>query len=319
MSENKSRMSFGKLYSKFGIYIILLVMIIVLSIVSPFFFSRSNIINVLRQATINGTLALGVTLIIITGGIDLSVGGIMAFAGVIATSFAHTENALPLGIVILIGILVGTVFGALNGVLVSFTKITPFIVTLGVESIVRGLCLIYTHGSPVTDLDPGYKSFGQGTFLGIPILIYVFTLVTVITFIILHSLKFGRHILSVGGNEMAARVSGINVKKTKLLVYMYAGALYGLVGVMLASRTNAATPNAGTGYELDAISAVVIGGTSMSGGKGTIPGTIVGVLILGILSNGMDILNVSSYIQQVIKGVIIIGAVMIDQAKNKSA
>lgn len=315
--KKKSPRSFMDIYQRYGIYIILLLMIVILSVLSDNFFTKGNVINILRQITVNGIMTLGVTMILITGGIDLSVGGIMALAGVYATSFAHTEGGLPMGLVLLIGLGVGGFFGLVNGLIVSYTNVSPFIVTLGMESITRGLCLLYTQGSPVTDLMPSFKVLGQSYTLGIPNQIYVYILMVVLAYILLHELKFGRHVFAVGGNETAAKVSGIHVRKVKTLVYLYAGVLYGLVGVMLASRTNAATPNAGMGYELSAISAAVIGGVSINGGKGTIFGAVAGVFIIGILGNGMDILNISSYIQQIIKGIIIIGAVCIDQARPR--
>lgn len=317
MKEKKRSLQFMNIYQKYGIYIILLAMVVVLSLLSKNFFTAGNIINVLRQITINGIMTLGVSMILITGGIDLSVGGIMALAGVYATSFAHMDSTMPMAVVLLIGIGVGGLFGLINGFIVSYTNVSAFIVTLGMESITRGLCLLYTKGSPVTDLMPSFKVLGQGQTFGVPNQIYIFALMTIVTYILLHRLKFGRHVFAIGGNEMAAKVSGINVKKVKTLVYLYAGLLYGLVGVILASRTNAATPNAGSGYELSAISAAVIGGVSINGGKGSILGAIVGVFIIGILSNGMDILSISSYIQQIITGIIIIGAVCIDQARPK--
>ncbi len=317
MKQKTGQINFMQIYQKYGIYIILLVMIIVLSFLSDNFFTSGNIINVLRQITVNGIMTLGVTMILVTGGIDLSVGGIMALAGVYATSFARADSSVPMAVVLLIGIAVGGLFGLMNGLIISYTNISPFIVTLGMESITRGLCLIYTQGSPVTDLMPSFKVLGQGYTFGIPNQIYVFLLMIILSYIILHKVRFGRHVFAIGGNETAAKVSGIAVKRVKTTVYLYAGLLYGLVGVMLASRTNAATPNAGTGYELDAISAAVIGGVSINGGKGGILGAIVGVFIIGILSNGMDILNISSYIQQIITGVIIIGAVCIDQFRPK--
>ena len=317
MQKGRYQNNFMTIYQKYGIYIILLVMIIILSFLSDNFFTSGNIINVLRQITVNGIMTLGVTMILITGGIDLSVGGIMALAGVYATSFAHVGSTMPMAVVLMIGIGVGALFGLINGLIISHTNVSAFIVTLGMESITRGLCLLYTKGSPVTDLMPTYKVLGQGYILGVPNQVYVYILIGILTYILLHRLRFGRHVFAIGGNETAAKVSGINVKKVKTLVYFYSGALYGLVGVILASRTNAATPNAGMGYELSAISAAVIGGVSINGGKGSVLGAIVGVFIIGILSNGMDILNISSYIQQIITGIIIIAAVCIDQARPK--
>jgi len=300
-------------FSSYGIYFVLILMVGILSIISPAFFTVQNIINVLRQISINGILAIGVTLIIVTGGIDLSLGSILALAGVVATNHAHPEPYYPLALIILMGIAVGALCGLVNGSIVAYSRVSPFIVTLGMMTVARGVTFVYTDGRPIIKLTKEYQYIGQGVFLGIPLPIYILLFIGIVGFVILHKSKYGRHIYAIGGNEMAAKVSGINVARIKLFVYTFAGALCGLAGIMLASRTNAATPNAGSGYELDAIAAAVLGGTSTSGGRGTIYGTIVGVLIMGVLSNGLDILNVSSYIQQIVKGVIIVGAVWVDQ------
>lgn len=307
----------GRLLSQYAICLVLLCMIVFLALFTNSFFTVQNIINVLRQVSINGVMAMGVTLIIVTGGIDLSLGSMLAFAGVVATSFAHPEPHCPLIIIILVGIVVGGICGMTNGFLVAHLKIPAFIATLGMTTVARGAALVYSDGRPIIDLSPSFKQFGQGSLLGVPVPIYVFVAVIILSVILLHKTRFGRYIYAIGGNQEAAKASGVNIKAVLFSVYAFAGILCGVAGVMLASRTGAGAPNAGSGYELDAIAAAVLGGTSTSGGKGTIVGTIAGILIMGILSNGLDILNVSSYIQQIIKGVIIVGAVLLDQINKK--
>ncbi len=314
----KEKKNIGKFFNKYGIYFVLLAMIIVLSLLSSSFLTVTNMLNILRQVSISGIIAVGMTMVLVTGGIDLSVGSVMALAGVIATTFAHPEPHYPLVFVIILGLVVGGVCGVINGSIVAFTGVNPFIVTMGMMTIARGATLLYTNGRPITDLSESFTFLGRGTVGIVAVPIIIFVVVCIISILVLHKMKVGRHIFAVGGNEQAAKVSGINVVKVKLFVYIYGGVLCGLAGMLLASRTNAAAPNAADGYELDAIAAAVIGGTSTSGGRGGIYGTIVGALIMVVLSNGLDILNVSSYIQQIVKGIIIIGAVCIDQINKKS-
>ena len=309
--------SIGKVLNKYGIYLVLLLMVVFLSFMSSTFFTASNLLNILRQVSISGILAMGMTFILITGGIDLSIGSVLALAGVMGATFAHEDPHYPVIVAIVVGIGVGLICGLVNGLLVSKTTINPFIVTMGMMTIARGLALLYTNGRPVTGQSASFSFLGRGQVGPVTFPIVVFVLVCIASIIILHKSRLGKYIFAVGGNEQSAIVSGINASKIKLFVYLYGGALVGLAGLLLAARTNAATPNAGEGYELDAIAAGVIGGTSTSGGKGGVYGTIVGALIMTILSNGMDILNVSSYIQQIVKGIIIIGAVFVDQMNKK--
>lgn len=298
--------------SKYAIYAVLLAMIVVLSIGTESFLTTRNILNVLRQISMNAILAFGMTYVIISDGIDLSVGSTIALAGVLAANFAHPDQyplLLPIAVALGVGILVGLI----NGVIIAYTGIPAFIVTLGMCQIARGAAFIYTDGFSVIDLSESFKFVGQGTLLGIPFPVYLLLFCGIVAYICLHRTKFGRHIYAVGGNEGAARVSGINVRKTRILVYTICGLCAGIVSLILTARTNSANPNAADGYELDAIAAAVIGGTSMSGGKGLILGTITGALIIGIMNNGLDLFNISSYAQQVVKGAIIIGAVLIDR------
>jgi len=301
----------SSLLAKYGIYIAFAVLIAVLSISSDSFLSVRNILNVLRQSSMNGIIAVGMTFVIITGGIDLSVGSIVALSAVTATSLAH-PNSGPLFLPIAVGIGVGMVAGFLNGAIISFGSIAPFIVTLGMMTIARGAALVYSGGRPIINLTDAYNSVGGGYLLGIPIPAYLFLGVALLGVFILSFNRFGRHVYAVGGNELAARVSGLNINAIKIGVYSLSGMFAGFAGVVLSSRVMTGSPVAGVGYELDAIAAVVIGGTSLSGGIGSIQGTIIGALIIGFMNNGLDLLNVSSYYQQIVKGVIIIAAVLLD-------
>lgn len=304
-----------KIFSAYSLYILLLVLVIVVSVLNTNFLSAQNIKNIFQQVSINGILAVGMTFVIITGGIDLSVGSLLGFSGVIAASLV-SGGGNPL-LAVLAGIAAGLVFGVVNGVLVSYAKIVPFIVTLGMLSIARGFTNVYTHGSPIIKLNKAFTALGQSSVLGIGLPVWIFVCMLLVGYVLLHTTKLGRYTLAVGGNESAAKTSGINTAKIKMFAYTFTGFCCGLAGILMTAKTNAGAPNAGTGYELDAIAAAIIGGTSPSGGKGSIFGTLLGVLIFGIIQNALDILNVSSYIQQVIKGLIIIGAVWADKANRR--
>ena len=298
--------------SKYGIFIALIVICIMLSIATPYFFTTQNIIIVLRQVSINGILAIGVTFVIIAGGIDLSLGSVLALTGVVAASFAH-PGTYALVVPVMLGILTGVIIGAINGLTITLGKVAPFIVTLGMMTIARGLALVWSDGRPVTNLSPAFNYIGGGDLLHIPVPILLFVLVIIVSAVILNYTRIGRYIYAVGGNENAARASGIRVSGVKLFAYIMCSGLAGLAGIILASRITTGQPNAGIAYELDAIAAVVIGGTSLLGGRGSIAGTVIGVLIIGVINNGLDLLNVTSYYQQIIKGVIIVGAVLLDR------
>lgn len=303
---------------KYGVYFVLLLLIIILSLLTDTFFTGRNALNVLRQISMNSILAFGMTFVIVSDGIDLSVASTVALAGVLASDLAHPGQGYPLILPIVVAIGIGAVIGVINGLIISRTGVPAFIVTLGLQQIARGVSFIYTDGRSIIDISDSYQYIGQGDLLGIPFPIYLLIGILIISYILLQRTKFGRYVYAVGGNSMAAKVSGIRVAKIKTIVYVISGICAGIVGLILSSRTGSGNPNAGMSYELDAIAATVIGGTSMSGGKGTILGTLVGALIIGILNNGLDLINVSSYVQQVVKGVIIIGAVLIDRAhENK--
>lgn len=297
---------------KFKVFFAFILICVLLSVSTPNFLTLQNLIIVLRQISLNGILAVAVTFVIIAGGIDLSLGSVVALSGVAAASFAHPDT-YPVILPIIIGILTGLVIGLFNGLVITKAKVAPFIVTLGMMTIARGLALVISNGRPVSNLSKSFNFIGGGDLFHIPVPILIFTAVVIISAVILNNTKEGRYIYAVGGNENAARASGINVGSVKLFTYIICSGLAGLAGVVLASRITTGQPNAGVAYELDAIAAVVIGGSSLSGGIGTITGTVIGALIIGVINNGLDLMNISSYYQQIIKGLIIIGAVLIDR------
>lgn len=288
---------------------------LVLSIVSPHFMTLTNMMNVLRQISINGILAIGMTLVCLTGGIDLSVGSILAFSGIIAAGLLRDTN-LPYVVIILAAVGIGAVLGLYNGYFVAYWNAAPFVVTLSMMTIARGMTYVYSDGRPISNLPSDFLIIGKGSFLGLPIPFFILMVVFILTSILLTKLKFGRYIYAVGGNENAAMVSGVNVKRIKMLVYVLSGVTCGIAAIILTARVSAGLPTAGESYELDAIAATVIGGTSLSGGRGRLWGTIVGAILLGIVNNGLDLLNVSSFYQQIVKGLIILGAILIDSKRK---
>ncbi len=282
-------------------------------ILSPNAFARpANLINILKQASINGILATGMMFVIISGGIDLSVGSIVALSGVVAASYAH-PGEYPLIVPIILALAVGAIVGLVNGAGVAYGGLPPFIITLGTMTIVRGVALIAANGQPVFNVTKEFEATAGGfVFERIPNLVVYYVVITIVLAFVLTRTVFGRRVYAVGGNETAARVSGISVEKIKLAVYTLSGFLAGIAGFLLASRIISGNPTSGQAYELDAIAAVVIGGVSMSGGSGKWYGTVIGALMIAIISNGLDILNVSSHFQLIIKGLIIIVAVLVD-------
>ncbi len=300
------------LLSRYGIYGAFVLLVVGMAMASPHFLTPVNMVNILLQTSVNGIIAIGMTLVIITAGIDLSVGSIVALSAVVAASFAH-PGGYPLIVAILAGIGVGLAVGLVNGLLIAKKGLAPFIVTLATMTAARGLALVYTSGRPVINLTGSYDFIGGGSLLGVPLPVVLFALTIAAGVFFLHFTRFGRYVFAVGGNEMAARVSGINTHRILIAVYAITGALSGLAGIILSSRVMSASPAGGAGYELDAIAAVVIGGTSLFGGIGSIAGTVVGVLIIGVMNNGLDMLNVSSYWQLVAKGAIILLAVLLDR------
>jgi ribose/xylose/arabinose/galactoside ABC-type transport system permease subunit len=306
----------GAFFSRYGIYFAFVLLAGILCITSPPFRTLSNVENILQQIPVNGILAIGMTLVIITAGIDLSVGSVLALSAVVATSFAHTDTHLLI-VPIMLGVLTGLVCGIVNGVLIAKNRLAPFIVTLGMMTVARGLALVYTSGRPIINLSDTYDEIGDGSLGAIPIPAIIFFVVVLLGVFVLHYTRFGRYVYAVGGNELAAKVSGVNTDRVLIGVYALAGALAGLAGIVSSARVMSGSPTVGTGYELDAIAAVVIGGTSLSGGIGSIAGTIVGVLIIGVMNNGLDLLNVSPYWQEIVKGVIIVLAVLLDKKSKR--
>ncbi len=304
-----------------GIVIVFVVILAILMILSPNAFARpANLINIFKQASINGILAMGMMFVIISGGIDLSVGSTVALTGVVAASFAH-PGEYALIVPIILSLVIGLFIGWLNGVGVTYGGIPPFIVTLGMMTIIRGVALIVSGGAPVFGVTDQFENIaGAFLFDRIPLLVVYFIAITIISAYILTKSVFGRRVYAIGGNETSAGFSGINVRKIRISVFMISGLLAGFAGLLLASRTVSGIPTAGQSYELDAIAAVIIGGVSMSGGSGRWYGTIIGALLIAVIGNGLDILNVSSHFQLVIKGAIIIIAVLLDvKSKGKTA
>lgn len=300
-----------------GILIAFIAIIIFLIVLSPDAFAKpSNLINIVKQASINGILACGMMFVIISGGIDLSVGSTAALAGVMAAHFSH-PGGYPLIVPILIALAVGALVGLVNGIGVAYGEIPPFIITLGTMTAVRGVSLIASGGAPVFNVSKSFEYVASGFAFGIPLLAIYFGAIVLISAFLLTQTVFGRRVYMIGGNEVAAKVSGIHVKRMKIFVYMVAGTLAGFAGMLLASRTVSGSPTAGNGYELDAIAAVIIGGISMAGGAGKWYGTVIGALMIAVIGNGLDILGVSSHYQLIIKGAIIVFAVLID-IKSKS-
>lgn len=295
--------------------IALVLICIALSFFSPHFMTFGNLITVARQISLNGILAVGVTFVLLTGGVDLSLGSLVALTGVVAAGFAHPGD-YPLFVPVIAGILAGLACGMVNGVVITQGKIAPFIVTLGMMTVARGLALVISGGKPVSNMSPAMTRLG-GDLLGLPIPVLVLCGTAAVSWLFLKNVRLGRYIYAVGGNENAARAAGINVNAVKLFAYTICGAMAGLAGVILAARITTGQPNAGIAYELDAIAAVVIGGTSLSGGVGGVGGTLLGALLMGVINNGLDLLNVSSYYQQIVKGAIIVGAVLLDRKNAK--
>ncbi|WP_437176972.1 ABC transporter permease subunit [Shouchella clausii] len=299
-----------------GPFIGLFLIILIISILNPGFLSAPNLLNVLRQVSINALIAFGMTFVILTGGIDLSVGAILAFSGAV-TATLLSSGMDPI-LAILIGLLVGAALGAINGIIIAKGKVAPFIATLATMTIYRGATLMFTDGRPVSNLGDStlFQMLGGGYFFGIPMPAITMMISFVILYLILKKTTFGRRVYAVGGNEEASILSGIKVDRIKIYVYSLTGFLAAIAGVILTSRLNSAQPTAGTMYELDAIAAVVLGGTSLTGGKGWIVGTLIGALIIGVLNNGLNLLGVSSFFQQVVKGSVILLAVLLDRRKT---
>lgn len=299
----------------FGSLFALIIMMAGLSIVSPVFLTVSNLRNVIMQVAVIAVIAEGATFIILTGGIDLSVGAVLGVAGVFSAGVMKNTGNTTLAIITCIGVSVA--FGVLSGLLIAYGNLPAFVGTLGIMSIARGMAFIYTHGKPISSFPDSFRFLGAGAILHVPVMIIAVFILYIIGYIVLKKTSFGRITCAIGSNEEATKLTGIDTKKYKVFVYTLAGLLTGIASLMYIGRINSGHPNSGTGYELDAIAAVVIGGTSLSGGKGSIVGTIIGALIMGVIKNGLNLLNVDSYYQNVVIGLIIILAVLLDQNSKK--
>lgn len=304
--------------SKFQSLIGLIVFSVIVAFINSRFMTTSNILNILRQTSINAVIATGMTFVILTGGIDLSVGSILGFSGAVAAMML--ASGVDSIIAIPVALIVGLVVGALNGVLISKGKLQPFIVTLATMTMLRGATLVFTDGKPIgTGFEANSKLFawfGNGYVLGIPVPIIVIIVTFLVALFVLTQTKIGRYVYALGGNEEATKLSGIRTDKVKIFVYAISGMMAALAGIIITSRLSSAQPTAGSGYELDAIAAVVLGGTSLAGGTGTIVGTMIGALIIGVLNNALNLMDVSSYFQMLAKGSVILLAVLLDR-KNK--
>jgi ribose transport system permease protein len=327
MTTSLGRRNYSQLLSRFQSLIALVLLCVFISIFSDKFLTTNNAWNVMRQISVNVCISVGMTMVILTGGIDLSVGSVLALCGAVAAGLLKQGVEIPsanlyvgftlLGIIV-IGIMVGSGAGLLNGFVITKFKVPPFIATLAMLTIGRGLTMLWTQGFPISGLGENFSWIGTGWMLGIPVPVWISGIIVILAILIINKTKLGRYIYAIGGNESAATLSGINVKKVKLAVYTMAGCLAAVGGLLVTARLDAAQPNAGIGYELDSIAAVVIGGTSLSGGKGSVAGTVLGAVIIGVLNNGLVLLDVSPFWQQVVKGAVILLAVIVDKAKAKS-
>lgn len=305
----------NKNLSKYKSLIGLFILCIAISILTPRFLSVSNITNVLTQVSVNAIISIGMTFVILTGGIDLSVGSTLAISGALAASIINSNGNVFLAVIV--AVVVGIVVGIINGMLISRGKIQAFIVTLASMTIFRGATYVFTNGNPISGLTGGFNSIGNAKVGVLPLPVIITVVIVAIAYYVLTQTRFGRYLYALGGNEDSARLSGINTDKIKTLVYVVSGIAAALSGVIITSRIGSASPNAGSGFELDAIAAVVIGGTSLAGGEGSVMGTIIGALIIGVLNNGLNLINVSPFYQLIIKGIVILVAVLLDKKGRK--
>lgn len=295
----------------------LILLSLFMSIFTDTFLTGRNLVNVARQISINGIIAVGMTFVILTAGIDLSVGSVMAFSGTMLAAGMADWGLHPV-LAILFALLVGGLFGLINGTLISYANMPPIIVTLAMMEVPRGLALLYTGGYPLSGLPSSFSVLGRGYVFGfLPVPVLIMALVYLVAYILLTQLPFGRYIYAIGGNEEAVRLSGIKVKKYKIFAYVISGLTAAKSGIVITSRLMSGQPMAGTGFELDAIAAVVLGGTDIAGGRGSIIGTIIGAFTLGVLTNGLNLLGVSPYVQRVFKGLIILIAIYFSSKKKR--
>lgn len=305
-----------KYMSELTTVIALIILMAVITIINSNFLTANNLLNLLLQVTSNALIAFGMTFVILTGGIDLSVGSILALSSALTAGLLG--SGMPVTLAILISLILGCILGMMNGLLISYGKLAPFIVTLATMTIFRGATLVYTNGNPITKgLSDSFlfQFLGQGYIVGIPFPVIIMFIVFIVLYVLLHKTAFGKSVYAIGGNEKAAYISGVKLNKVKIIIYSISGIMASISGLIITSRLSSAQPTAGASYEMDAIAAVVLGGTSLSGGKGRILGTLIGALIIGVLNNGLNIIGVSAFWQQVVKGVVILIAVLIDRFK----
>ena len=306
----------GSVLRNFALVFIIIAIIVVMSFVSPVFMTSKNIINIIRQISINGIIAVGMTFVILTGGIDLSVGSVVAITSVIVGSMLQGgSNWL---VACIVALLISLVFGAFNGFMIAYVGFQPFIATLATVTMGSGIALAYSDGKPFTISNESFLKIGQVYLGAIPIPIVLLVIVVAIGLIILKTTTFGRYVFAIGGNKNAAKLSGVRTRRVELMVYVISALCASIVGLILSARISSGQPTAGEGYELDAIAATAIGGTSMTGGVGSLTGTIFGFVLLGLMTNSMNLLNINSFYQEIVKGVLIIIAVFLDMtSKNK--
>ena len=333
-SETKVGVGIGHILSNYGTVLILLFMIIIMSILTPHFLTVNNLLNVVRQISIICIVGLGVNMVIISGGIDLSSGSVIGLVSVVVAVFAHPPNmliefldglnrmvnypvvrVLPVIVPVMIGILVGGLIGLINGAVIAYGKIPPFVVTLGMMASARGLAYLVSNAKPVGSFTYSFLFIGRGSIYGIPAPVIILIVLVLIAHYIMSKTVFGRHVYAIGGNINAAKAAGLNIKRHLLVVYMFAGMMAGIAGIIITSRITSGQCGLGEGMEFDAITAAVVGGTSLAGGIGKMPGTFIGALIVGVLKNGLDLLGVSTYWQMISTGIIIVGAVLLDQRR----
>lgn len=307
----------GKILRQFGLLFVALFIIILMSFLSPVFLTSQNITNILRQISLNGILSVGMTFVILTGGIDLSVGSVVGITGVIVGSLL--QNGTNWLVACLAALVLSVICGAINGWLIAYVGFQPFIATLSTMTIGRGFALAYSNGKPYTISDPNFLQIGQGHLGSVPIPIILLVIFCAIGLIILMMTTFGRYVFAIGGNKSAAKLSGVRTRRVELFVFVISSICAWMVGLILAARISSGQPTAGESYEMDAIAATAIGGTSMSGGIGSLTGTIIGFIIIGLLSNSMNLMNINSFYQQIVKGLLIIIAVFLDmKTKGKN-
>lgn len=316
MENTMKKNQLKELLGKLGPVLALLVLMVIVTILNPNFIAPINLLNLLRQVSVNALIAFGMTFVILTGGIDLSVGSTLALSGALVAGMI--ASGLDPILAMIIGVVIGGVLGAVNGLLITKGKMAPFIATLATMTIYRGATLVYTDGNPITGIGDSFifKFIGRGYLFNIPVPVILMAIAFILLYVLLHKMTFGRKTYAIGGNEKASYIAGIKIDKVKTLIYALSGMMASVAGIIITSRLNSAQPTAGQAYEMDAIAAVVLGGTSLSGGKGRIFGTLIGALIIGTLNNGLNLIGVSSFYQQIVKGIVIIIAVLLDRKKK---